>query len=256
MTTITTAAELDALPAGTVIRTRQGDDDPVVYEKDHGYCWWATGSSSPRLAEDLGTDGDLPATVIYSPETYWCCKTCISDALETSFRDWQRRVRADQDVPETEYEAMAQAMVPLLRSAETATVKPSVSQVAEVIENAGWHAGEGHVMDFFAAARAVLTLLPGRTEAEVIAGALEGYRITRAVQDVALERATHASRGWTAEHDRIHGAHHLVKLAERYANTPAQDEGGNSIYSRAGLVKAASLVVAAIDLLDRVEQEG
>ncbi len=68
--------------------------------------------------------------------------------------------------------------------------------------------------------------------------------ITRAICDVALERATHAGRGWTPEHDAEHGQGHLLEMA-RKRTYPSATAG------RGDLVKAASLLVAAIELIDR-----
>ncbi len=76
--------------------------------------------------------------------------------------------------------------------------------------------------------------------------------ITRAICDVALERTTHAGRGWTPEHDAEHGVGHLVSLAVERANDAARwDFIGQPSYARGQLVKAASLAVAAIELIDR-----
>jgi hypothetical protein len=83
-------------------------------------------------------------------------------------------------------------------------------------------------------------------EATVMA-TLEQYGITEAVKDVALERMTHESRGWTAEHDAEHGPWNLVLLAEKHL----VQSRGNTAPVRSHLVKAASLLVAAIELLDR-----
>ena len=78
-------------------------------------------------------------------------------------------------------------------------------------------------------------------------------RLTRQpIADVAVERASHTGRGWTAEHDRHHGVDHLVELAETYIHTPGP--AGESMYDRASLVKAASLLIAAVDLLDVLDE--
>ncbi len=77
-----------------------------------------------------------------------------------------------------------------------------------------------------------------------------GHLISPAISDIAAERATHAARGWTPEHDAEHGVTHLVNLA--FARPMVNWRGG---YSRAELVKAASLLVAAIELLDAIESE-
>jgi len=74
---------------------------------------------------------------------------------------------------------------------------------------------------------------------------------SRALADVAAERRTHDGRGWTRAHDDEHGANHLVELAWRYAYRVHATRPGS--YDREGLVKAAALLVAAIDTLDRAE---
>ena len=82
-------------------------------------------------------------------------------------------------------------------------------------------------------------------------------KITPAIRDVAAERAIHEQRGWTAEHDKRlpQPVHHLVALAADYAHRkgPVAEEAG--VYDRKYLVKAASLLVAAIDLIDRQEAD-
>lgn len=67
-----------------------------------------------------------------------------------------------------------------------------------------------------------------------------------AIVDVIAERDTHADRGWTDEHDRELGHHQLVDLAQDYAS---RDVAG-AAEQRAAYVKAASLLLAAIDVLD------
>jgi hypothetical protein len=61
--------------------------------------------------------------------------------------------------------------------------------------------------------------------------------------EIRAERDTHAAHGYDIEHDLAHGVHHLVYWADRYERR----------YSRANLVKAASLLVAAIELFDTPE---
>ena len=71
--------------------------------------------------------------------------------------------------------------------------------------------------------------------------------ITRAICDVARERSTHVDLGWTPEHDAEHGVGHLLDLAGDYGDRAM----ANARPDRRDLVKAASLLVAAIELLDR-----
>lgn len=68
--------------------------------------------------------------------------------------------------------------------------------------------------------------------------------------EVGAERATHVGRGFGREHDASHNVHHLVVLAERYAHR--SDTG---YYGRTDLVKAASLLVAAIERFDVGEED-
>ncbi|WP_163275351.1 hypothetical protein [Cellulomonas iranensis] len=72
-----------------------------------------------------------------------------------------------------------------------------------------------------------------------------------ALADVAAERRTHDARGWTARHDDEHGVHHLVGLTLRKLHEAAPITHG--LYSRQQLVKAAALLLAAIDRFDRAE---
>ena len=69
---------------------------------------------------------------------------------------------------------------------------------------------------------------------------------SRALRDIAIERSRHAGLGYTDEHDDEHGVAHLVELA--FARPMIDWRGG---YVRSELVKAASLLVAAIELMDR-----
>lgn len=79
----------------------------------------------------------------------------------------------------------------------------------------------------------------------------------KSILDVATERATHEGRGWTAEHDSHHGVMHLLRLASEREDSGADllaNEADTSA-CRKQLVKAASLLIAAIDLLDTIEAE-
>lgn len=55
--------------------------------------------------------------------------------------------------------------------------------------------------------------------------------------------------GWTAEHDDSHGVEHLVQLHDRAVNNAGM--APSPIEARDELVKAAALLVAAIEVLDR-----
>lgn len=73
----------------------------------------------------------------------------------------------------------------------------------------------------------------------------------RVLADVRAERATHPGRGWTNEHDDSHDEQHLTGLATHYMATGLLAPRPNR---RRWLVKAASLVVAAIEWIDRHEE--
>jgi hypothetical protein len=69
------------------------------------------------------------------------------------------------------------------------------------------------------------------------------------LEEIAAERARQVELGWTIEHDNRYGVHHLVALSEKYAHRDNDEDPG--YYSRDNLVKAATLLVAAIERLDR-----
>lgn len=72
------------------------------------------------------------------------------------------------------------------------------------------------------------------------------------LKQVADERARQITLGWTAEHDDFRNVDRLVKMADKYARREDPDNEG--YYSRDNLVKAAALMVAAIERLDRSER--
>lgn len=88
---------------------------------------------------------------------------------------------------------------------------------------------------------------------------LQGMRgpLPKSVFDVVAERTSHEGRGWTQEHDAEHGVGHLVQLAYEYVDRTLDVAtcGDRSRLStiRESAVKAASLLLAAIDLLDAAE---
>lgn len=77
----------------------------------------------------------------------------------------------------------------------------------------------------------------------------------RVLNDVRAERERQPQLGWTPEHDvDHHSTHDLVRLAESYAHKPESDRfEHNGYYSRRRLVQATSLLVAAIEAMDRRE---
>lgn len=193
--TITTDAELDALPVGSVIQWPNGCGEFYTLERlPRG--WLMPGQRDPQDATDY-----LPATVLYCP---------------------------DADL-------------------EPQRVQPSREDVVRVLFNlcATPHASFGEQADAILALFAAQpTVAEVRTEA--VLNTLSDFWMTPAVQDVAAERASHTARGWTAEHDAKNGPWHLVNLADHYLVYPTHEPRG-----RSHLVKAASLLVAAIELIDR-----
>lgn len=78
----------------------------------------------------------------------------------------------------------------------------------------------------------------------------ERARTAAVLNEISEERSTHASRGFDNNHDDARGGvHRLVELADNCAH-----RGDTGYYERGNLVKAASLIVAAIELLDRSDR--
>ncbi|MFE3195027.1 hypothetical protein ACFXHA_38895 [Nocardia sp. NPDC059240] len=71
---------------------------------------------------------------------------------------------------------------------------------------------------------------------------MSSSELGQALADIRAEREAHVTKGYDAEHDRLHGVGRLVELAAQYAGPT---------FSRRELVKAASLLVAAIEVIDR-----
>lgn len=61
------------------------------------------------------------------------------------------------------------------------------------------------------------------------------------LSEIGAQRQHQIERGYTTEHDDAHGIEHLVSWAGLYATR----------YTRDGLVKAAALLVAAVESMDR-----
>jgi hypothetical protein len=89
---------------------------------------------------------------------------------------------------------------------------------------------------------------------------------TKALEDVVAERRRQINEeGWTAEHDDLHTADHLVKAAICYcwsAISPPHKKGAPSYWPwdlswwkpkgrRRDLVRAAALILAEIERMDR-----
>ena len=60
------AAELDALPAETVLRWSDGDHLPAVIEKGHAGQWWETAYEGSRSVSAV-VAYNVPWTVLYLP---------------------------------------------------------------------------------------------------------------------------------------------------------------------------------------------
>ena len=119
MTTITTAAALVALPHLSAVLV---DKEGRACQRDTTFSpprWWVTGTTVTLDDEDML--GFLPLTVLYRPDQpepvkpteapYWCCRNCVARALQDAYAEWARRVEADGYMPETEYDAMADAVL-------------------------------------------------------------------------------------------------------------------------------------------------
>lgn len=78
----------------------------------------------------------------------------------------------------------------------------------------------------------------------------------RVLNDIRTERTTHAEKGYGEAHDDAHDIHHLVSWSSRYAAMQGKGpdaKNGLYDYDRQRLVQAASLLVAAIEAMDRQE---
>ncbi|MFD6029812.1 hypothetical protein ACFWE5_03805 [Cellulosimicrobium funkei] len=98
----------------------------------------------------------------------------------------------------------------------------------------------------------------GPAMAPSLARADEAGAESRALRDIAAERESHAERGFNVAHDDMHNVHDLTQLAQRYVNLSGSGQypdAAPGYISRTALVKAGSLLVAAIDRLDRANAE-
>ncbi len=144
---------------------------------------------------------------------------------------------------------------------DNATAYVALTSTGDVVtawqdEEADWHAtrpvseDDGAWVDLPEHVRRSLTVsADGDPESADLARILWADSDSRALADVAAERRTHDARGWTARHDGEHGVHHLVSLAAARLVHPRFHVTGD--YDRDQLVKAASLLLAAIDQCDR-----
>jgi len=75
--------------------------------------------------------------------------------------------------------------------------------------------------------------------------------MSKALEDVAAERARQVEIGWTSEHDDEHGVGHLANRAVVYASAGRYTGILEPALLRAQLVKGAAMLVAAIERVDR-----
>ncbi len=74
---------------------------------------------------------------------------------------------------------------------------------------------------------------------------------TAVLAAITLERDRQLSKlGWTPEHDDKHGPTHLIVIATDWLIHASHVDGGER---RDALVKAAALLVSAVEVLDRAE---
>jgi hypothetical protein len=73
--------------------------------------------------------------------------------------------------------------------------------------------------------------------------------LEKVLTDIRNEREHQLTR-WSTDHDDSHQTHQLVKLAEQYAHKCGKG-GEEGYYDRHRLVQAATLLVAAIEAMDR-----
>jgi hypothetical protein len=74
------------------------------------------------------------------------------------------------------------------------------------------------------------------------------------LQDIAAERTYQVAKGWTTDHDDTHYTQDLVGLA--FDRARMQGVGTPpGVFARQRLVQAASMLVAAIEAIDRRDQQ-
>lgn len=71
----------------------------------------------------------------------------------------------------------------------------------------------------------------------------------RVVTEIVLERDSHASRGYTLEHDDQHGSAHLLHEAKSHLTHLGETPTDQHV--RGEMIVAASLLVAAVETIDR-----
>lgn len=173
MTTITTAAELDALPVGSVVRTAVG----TTFVREDG-SWREPGWTWHPSSRDIF----LPAVLLTPDEP--------DDTADpnTAYVRGYRKALADQVatgagvVPAPATVDREAVRVARRRETSVSTVKPDREWLAGMIP-LGFDPKRDGVSNVYEAADAILAAWPGRTEAEVRAD--ERERIAREIEETA-----------------------------------------------------------------------
>ena len=75
-----------------------------------------------------------------------------------------------------------------------------------------------------------------------------------ALQDIAAERTYQVAKGWTTDHDDTHYTQDLIELA--FERARMQGEGVPlGVFARKRLIQAASMLVAAVEAMDRRDKK-
>lgn len=76
---------------------------------------------------------------------------------------------------------------------------------------------------------------------------------SKAIRDVEQERERHVALGYTASHDDQHAIQDLIRYSRQYSTAAMIHESPDPLSSRRrdDLVKAAAVLVAAIESFDR-----
>ena len=80
----------------------------------------------------------------------------------------------------------------------------------------------------------------------------EDVAATDVLNEVYQERMTHAEHGYTIEHDEAHGLHHLINVAKDHLS--GFGEMPTDQFIRGEIITAMSVLNAAVDLMDRLEE--
>lgn len=178
MNTIATAAELDALPVGSIVKVSDGLEMPASFWLNgKGGLWWtfaAThGYSSAEMAEGWAF------TVIYRPDQQPIAQPTVEHhqllgiGMVCACRgSWPCPDAEGVAEPRVSANSRSVANDPVAATPDQRpTAQPTVEQVERALHTHGWGSSyPRHTRR--EAATAVLALLPGRTEAAIKAEAL------------------------------------------------------------------------------------